>query len=137
MRLSKLIYIFIICSVFAACNHEDAKENIVSSDEGVVSITEIDIEIITLSLEEQEEIKKETGLYVLGGGLDQTKEKLPCRWSDDLDGDTYGLVECKTGSCSAGRIVSRQRGTQEQVIICTDSEGNTTTGAGRGETAWP
>jgi hypothetical protein len=134
MSLSKLIYVFLLCATLSACASEDA---IISSDEGLVSPTDISIDIIKFSLEQQEKLKEDEGIYILGGMLDNAKTKLPCRWSDDPDGSIYGVVDCKGGTCGAGSITNANAGTQQIVISCTDSAGGISVGASRGTISWP
>lgn len=120
-----------MCVFISACTENESA--IVPSDEGLVSVTEISYEIAILSAEEVKALKKEEGIHVLEGTSDQEKTKLPCRWSDDLDGTVYGTVDCQNGRCSAARITHRDRGTTEQVIACVAPDGGITVGASRGE----
>lgn len=103
--LVKNILFFLFLFLFLTSCQE---ENLVSSEEGVVSVISDPIEhkVRPATPEEVQRLSKEFGLSVVGGD----NEKLgACRWKDDLSGDTYGTVSCNGGRCgvvqgSNGRI---------------------------------
>lgn len=138
MPYFKLIFLSVTLLVLTGCSLE---ENIVSSEDNSILferspiLLEGGIELIPLTAEEMGQLIKDKGVSIEGGIISNEKRQLPCRWSDDRDGATYGMLDCPDGKCGGGTIVTGDGGsgtTYEPVLTCTNPDGSIELGGSRG-----
>lgn len=113
----KYFALILFAGILISCSDQE----VIRSAEGdVVDITKLPVsEERELTAGEVANLEREHNLTITGGSAVKAFEKLSCRWSDDEDGKTYGLVSCE-GRCG---VVSS--GNNRIGIGCFDGDGNT------------
>jgi hypothetical protein len=106
ITMKRLLFFIALSLAFFSCNEG---ESLTSSEEGMVSTTEKPLSTSQSRMATDAEVARlvEKGVLVLGGSsANEGEKKLPCRWSDDPTGETYGTVDCPHGNCVAWKETS-------------------------------